>query len=386
MDDEFKRRLESYEKGELTPGQVKEIEEELEKLEKYLEIIEEEKQGKFTNTKVNMKKQQRIMKRGKWKARFQTALMVIGLFIIFTIVSAILTMVYYTTGKPDRGEALRNVVDYSLTVMNPYGYLDGSSSNSSAYFGMKATRDLKKVVGDETIKVGEMETKFFFSMMAVPKITYLGATSTNNPAFIYPGSSSRGFSGWDRLKKFPEGTVVSAYVSFSKLMSTEHVFSLFKDKDIRLVWLAVDTGFEKKEESVIEPIGFPSSPIWHDDDMILDSRKEEKGLFGTKTVSESSSSPEYEEGEGEPLHKQFLKTLRFLSKHERIANNFYWGKLNLSERIQYLEDNGFKHYGAVITGPTKEVLKLKDEKKISDVEVDEVRFWNWDNEVDGASE
>ncbi len=386
MSDEFKKRLEAYEKGELTPEQMEEVEKELEKLEKYLEVMDEEKEEKATNSNVDIKKQQRIMKRAKWKARFQTALMAIGLFIAFTIVSSIVTMAYYSMGNPDRGETLRNVIDYSLTVTNPYGEMGGSSTNTSAYFGMEATRDIQKVIGDETIKVGEMETNFFFSFMSLPKVTYLGTTSTDSPAFIYPGAGSRGFSGWDRLEKLPEGTVVSAYVSFSELMDTEQVFSLFDSKDMRLLWLAVDTGLEQKKDVIFEPIGFPSSPIWHNDDMILDSYEEEKGLFGTEIVSEGYSSPDYEVGEGEPLHKQFLKTLRFLSKYERKANNFYWGELNLTERIQYLEDNGFKHYGVVITGPTKEVLKLKDEKKINDLEVDEVGFWNWSSEFDGMSE
>ena len=90
MSDEFKKRLESYEKGELTPEQMEEVEKELEKLEKYLEVIDEEKEEKATNSNVDIKKQQRIMKRAKWKARFQTALMAIGLFIVFTIVSSII--------------------------------------------------------------------------------------------------------------------------------------------------------------------------------------------------------------------------------------------------------------------------------------------------------
>lgn len=83
-------------------------------------------------------------------------------------------------------------------------------------------------------------------------------------------------------------------------------------------------------------------------------------------------------GEYEVLHAQFFKTLRLLENYESKADKLYQrGRLELNDRIQYLEANGVKHYGAVITGPTKEVLSLRDETAIALVEVDEVDFWNW---------
>lgn len=48
--------------------------------------------------------------------------------------------------------------------------------------------------------------------------------------------------------------------------------------------------------------------------------------------------------------EQFLKTLEFLKQHERKANKLYNGDLNLENRIDYLTENGFYHYGIVITG------------------------------------
>ena len=42
MSDEFKKRLESYEKGELSAEEAKKIEKELESMERYLEETDEE--------------------------------------------------------------------------------------------------------------------------------------------------------------------------------------------------------------------------------------------------------------------------------------------------------------------------------------------------------
>jgi Sigma factor regulator C-terminal/Sigma factor regulator N-terminal len=382
VSDEFKRKLEAYEKGELSDTELEEVEKELEKLEKYQEFLEENETEEKKDLNSNEKKQQKILRRSKWKARLQTAFAALGIFLILTIISSLLTAMYYSWGTPDRVDVFSNVIDQTLTITDPYGDMDGTSTNSKPYFGLEATRSLNKKVGHEIIKVGELKTNFLFSMMSYPEREYFGNISENKPAFSYPGAGDRNMSDWNKLENLPEGTVVSAYLSFAELTETDEVFQRFEGKEIDLIWLAVDTGLEAKDEwdegIIFEPIGFPSFPIWHDDDMILDSREEEKGLFGSRIVSEGHSSPDYTEGDQEVLHQQFLKTLYFLKNHERKANNLYFGKLDLSKRIDYLESNGFQHYGVVITGPTKEVLKLKEEAWVGELEVDEVRFWNWE--------
>ncbi|MFT8319983.1 MAG: anti-sigma factor [Bacillus sp. (in: firmicutes)] len=378
MSDEFKRKLEAYEKGELPAKEAEEIEKDLEKLEQYLEVMEEPITEVSKKPSLSEKKQKKIMKYSKWKARWLTAFSVFGIFIVFTIVSSIITNVFYAWGNPDRSEVYRNIIDYTLTVTDPYGQYGGGGSNTTAYFGMEATRDLNKQVGSNMKKVGEIKTKFLFALMGNPVKTDYGTVSQNVPSFSYPGVGDENPQGWERLEKLPEETVVSAYLSFSKLMDTKEVLKQFEGKNMELIWLAVDTGKEGKEENFTDPIGFPGSPIWFEDDMILDSRVEEKGKFGSGTISESYSSPDYEEGDPQILHQQFMKTLTFLEKYEGKANKLYFGNLELSQRIKYLEKNGFQHYGVVITGPTKEVLKLQKEKWARDIAIDEVDLWNWD--------
>ena len=68
----------------------------------------------------------------------------------------------------------------------------------------------------------------------------------NTPTFSYPRVGERNVSDWKRLEQLPEGTVVSAYLSFAELIDTEKVFQLFEGRDMDLIWFAVDTGFEGK--------------------------------------------------------------------------------------------------------------------------------------------
>lgn len=378
MSDEFDRKLNAYDRGELTGKELEAFERELDKLEAYQNALEN-KLDKNHDSSIHIKKQRKIMTKGKWKARLQTAFTALGIFILFTILSMILTAVYYSWGNPDRADKYRNIIDYTLTITNPYGDFGGTSTGTKPYFGLDATRDLKKMIGNETIKVGELEVNFLFSLMSFPEVTYNGKEKQTYPSFSHPKSSGNFGSDWNKLEKLPEGTVVSAYVSFDKLLESSEVEQLFSTKEMHLLWLAVDTGMEADPEfPTTEPIGFPSHPIWHEDDMIQDSYEEESGWFGSRIVSESYSSPTYHEGDQEMLHEQFMKTLYFLKDHEKKANQLVFDKLDLENRIDYLKENGIMHYGAVITGPTKEVQKLQDESIIAEVMIDEVDFWNWD--------
>lgn len=384
MSDDFKRKLEAYEKGELNESELEALEKELDKLEEYQEFLQEndpQEQVNASTLSIN-KKQKKMLRHGKWKARFQTALVAIGIFIVFTIFSTIFTGIYYSWGSPDRVDVFRNIIDNTLTITNPYGNRGGTSTSSTSYFGLQATRNLNKVVGHDQIEVGELKMNFLFSWMTIPEEQNYGRINHDQPMFALPGSGVTGEGDWNQLENLPEGTVVSAYVSFSTLLETQEVFDFFDGRNMDLLWFPVTTGIENEypfDGIILDPIGFPSSPIWLDDDFIVTERTEENsGWFGGKIVSETAESPEYEEGDYQVLHNQFMKTLTFLEQHENKVNNIVWGRLNLSEIIDYLNENGFQHYGAVITGPTKEILQLQEEDTIALLEIDEVGFWNWE--------
>ncbi|OLO38126.1 hypothetical protein BTR23_12085 [Alkalihalophilus pseudofirmus] len=382
MTDDFRKKLDDYEKGELRDNELEQFEEELKKLETYQQYLEKnEKPPQASPPTVGDKKQRKILRRSKWKARFQTAVTALLLFLAVLIVTSVLTTLYYTWGNPDRGEVLSNVIDHTLTITQPDGYLGGTSTNAKTFFRMEATRDIRKRVGHETITVGDMKVNFLFSMMAFPEITYYGRQSQSQPHFIHPNNSEMYDDvNWIQLEQLPDGTVASAYVSFNQLYGTSEVFQLFEEKDLDLSWFPVDTGLDDQNDFhggvIFEPIGFPSYPIWHEDDMIVTSRTEEKGLFGS-IVSEGAVSPEYEVGDETMLHEQFLKTLKFLQPHESQVNQLARNRFDLAEKIEFLENEGIAHYGVVITGPTKELLTLKEESWIRNLQVDEVTFWNW---------
>ncbi|WP_100374279.1 anti-sigma factor [Bacillus sp. FJAT-45037] len=329
----------------------------------------------------NERVQHSRLRRNKWFTRLKTVFAAFGLLLLFLVVSSVVSAIYHSWGEPERVEVTRQIIDHTLTVSEPYGEYGGTSAQGGFFFNMEFTRDIQKKVGNEVVKVADFKVTSFFSQLRYPERTYYGKQSQNQPAFTYPGYD-RGMSDWERLRNLPEGTVVTSYLSFSELLETSDLFANMSGKDVEVSWLAVDTGKEQNDEwyggIIFDPIGFPNSPIWHEDDFIVDYREETKGFLFGKVISEGASSPTYQEGDVETLHQQFMKTLLFLEAHEKQSERVYSGRqLGLADRIHYLEVEGIKHYGMVVTGPTSEVLALEEEEWIEAMEIDEVELWNW---------
>ncbi|MBP3040553.1 anti sigma factor C-terminal domain-containing protein [Bacillaceae bacterium Marseille-Q3522] len=65
-------------------------------------------------------------------------------------------------------------------------------------------------------------------------------------------------------------------------------------------------------------------------------------------------------------------------EESRTYYESFLGLQFLSERYQYLQENGFLIYGAVVTDPVKELLKLKDVKEILEPRLGDIEYWNWE--------
>lgn len=395
LGEDFKRRLKDYAEGKLSENERKEVESELQKMEDYQNFLEEQMKEEGSNKmndsncprELSKDEQIKILKRGKWKARLQNALAAIGIILVATIIFNIFTAVFYDVGKISRREIYRDVVNSTIAVTQPNIRAGNSGSSTTPFMSMNLDSGLYKRVGSEDIRVGEMSVKFLLGQAGYPQRKWLMEKGVQDSSgmFCYPSSERMASDGeWIKLEKLPEGTVSEVYVSLDKFYGTGEILGKFKDKDINPLWFAVDTGFDKAEpglsDQIVYPIGFPSNPIWHNDDWTLVSSKEEKtGIIG-RTVSITKSAPEYDPYGSEKLRNEnFIKTLNLMKKYEKIVDRITnIPGLNLEKRIEYINANGINIYGVVVTGPSKEILKLKDEAWVAGIKVGEVRLWNWE--------
>lgn len=392
MSEEFKEKLKRYGEGTLPDEDRDEVERELEKMEAYQAYLDElmgeeerasseDKNIKFGKGKRNRPgKEKKIIRWGKWRARISNTLTVISAFLIFLIISSVITAIFYSTGE--RGETYSDVVSSAIAVSHPNTIVH-LSSGTGPFFSMNLTSKIEKQVGDEQITVGDYSMKLLFGWARLYNYSWTDDSRSVGYYFVYPQENQSATNSmdnsneWERLEKLPEGTVAEAYLSFDQFFTTDELLKKFEPKNLQPLWFAADTGPRTRQPVVNDPLGFPYMPIWHDDDMkVIQESKEKRGWFGGVT-SRSSVSPSVESyGDGELRNANFLKTLHLMQEHKSIADRVI-PFIDLDDSISYLEKNGVRLYGAVVTGPVKELLKLKEETWVSDLHVGEVRLWNW---------
>lgn len=397
MSEEFKEKLRKYSEGKLPEEEQAELEQELERLEVYQgyvnEIMEREDRlsgqqkediskgkGQGKGKKSHPGREKRIIRRGKWRARIANTFTVLSAFLAFSIISGIITAVFYSTGN--RGEIYSDVVSSAIAVSRPNTIVH-LNSDGNVFFTMDLSGKLLKQIGGETVDVGSFSTPFLLGLGGVSKFSWTDERSGGSYYFQYPetgqdsGSLRSDGGEWRKLEKLHEGTVAEAYVSLDRLYSTDELLKKLEPLNLRPVWFAADAGQSKREHFAGTPLGFPYNPLWHADDMKVTQTSEEKrGWFG-KITSSSSVSPGVESyGDGALREENFMNTLHLLQQHKRITRNVA-PFIELDESISYLEEHGVQLYGAVVTGPVKELLKLKEDEWISNMRIGEVRLWNW---------
>lgn len=373
MSDDFRQKLKDYEEGKLSGEERMEIEKELEKMEAYQAHLDEllGKERIITDDPTESRREARIIRRGKWKARLNTVLSVLVIFILVTWASNIFNSIYYGEGDPSRGEIYSDVTSFAIAVTHPNVSIF-LNSNTNGYFNYELNGDMKKQVGDERYKIGDYSLSFRFGKPSIQQMAW----SNDNPTYLfrYPDETYGNIEqDWSTLEKLPEGTVAEVYVSLDRFYTTDEILQKFKDKNLEPVWFAVNAGLDKTER----PIGFPYTPMWHHDDLTITSYKEEKTGKFSKMVTQGGVYPTVEDyGSGDLRNENFIKTLRLMRDYPSITREIA-PFLKINAVTKYIESNGVSIYGVVITGPTKELLKLKKESWVRDIHVGESRLWNW---------
>ncbi len=313
------------------------------------------------------KQQQKILLRAKFKNRFNIAATLLFLFIALQIAGSFLSAVYFNWGKENSllyksqktavliTEFTFPNVTIPLTI-RPMFYTNAgwghSSLNIKPYFVANGSYALQKQVGRENYTIGHLNINYIFSIIN-RRWSWDQGMLDNNLFFFHPGQIDRATASayeqaWDVLDIIPEGTVAELGLSFWEPYTIDEVIELFSDFDIEITWYAIATGLELSEE---EDRLAPLTAF--------------RGVWGFS---------------GSEREEYFIESMKFLVENQKIANQIYRGapsKLRLDERLEYLHENGVKAYGVVVTGPSKELLKLKGLEAVYSPALGEYRLWNW---------
>ena len=249
------------------------------------------------------------------------------------------------------------------------------------FLTQKMTYPVVRKVGKENKVVGEMNiSKTFFGTNSQRTIQYLEKGLGNNYPFYLPEHPKTGAkldaggnpNVWTKLDKVHEGTVAELSFSTSKFMTAEELLQLLKPYDVDVLWAPLYTG----EFKTIKDVSYSSSTG-------LISLSSIFGLSGGRDAGDDYMS----EGKINVLTEERLSDSkqRMLTNMDNLLKNEgksyyenFLGLYYLQERYDYLKKNGFTVYGAVVTGPVKELLKLKDVKEIRGAQLGEMDYWNWE--------
>jgi len=325
-------------------------------MDSYEKLIQKAKNEEMDHTDKGTKKVKRAINSSRWKLILST------LMVILLIVPTcyMLTFGYYAFGT--KSTTLMDVTSKTLYITEPNTTLEELEFEMDfSLFSMDLSFDQYKQIGDEFYPAKHYNFHFVLNDLVkkeedskLEKL-YPGYPTQTNQWLAHPKQSIEfnNAKEWRVLEGLPEETVVEAYISLNNLYEVDAVENEMKNVDV--TWAAIYTGSEEtmlsSDGDVISPIGYPVQPdqtYW-------------------SPFRDSSSHEE-----------TFLEMLKELQPYESIAEEVTIQKnLELNERISYLEKNGFKTYGVVVTGPKKEIESLRKLSMVRYMKVGEVKLWNW---------
>lgn len=306
-------------------------------------------------------KYQKVIRKTIFTSKWKLICATLTMILLIVPTSFMITFMYYAFGTSST--TLMDVASKTLYVTEPNTSLEEIEFDMSfTPFSMKLAFEQYKRIGEEDYKANTYDLRFFLDSLSKKEVTTSlervapKHPTETNPWLIHPENKNLELDTgreWRVLDGLPDETVVEAYISFYDLMTVKEAEKAMPNVDV--VWAAVDTGVDKtnlsKDGDVVSPIGYPVQP------------------------DNSTWSPFRDASSNEEV---FMDILKNIEKHEELATEISSAKnLALPERIAYIEKNGVKTYGVVVTGPKNDVLALEKMNIVRTLKVGEVKLWNW---------
>lgn len=263
-------------------------------------------------------------------------------------------------------------------LQEDFGGID--SVEITPFLTQKMSYPVYKMIGKETELVGTKQmAKRIIPMYSTNNTEYLKPKTEREHNFYLPEHPKTGIKleanekpgVWTKLEKVHEGTVAELSFSTKEYKTPEEMLEFLEPYDLDVLWMPLytgeliefDTGWSSGGNSIsVAPFGFTG---------------------GRETGDDYNSQSKYglEEKFTDLNKKLMLRQMKNLLENESTSyrENFL-GLSYLEERYNYLMKEGFQVYGAVVTGPVKELLKLKENEQIQGANLGEMAYWNWSEE------
>jgi hypothetical protein len=323
-------------------------------------------------------KEKKIMTKYRFTLTYRVVKVLIAALFLFWVYMMAVT-ISYDSLHLDRKHIFYTQLAMDWTQPNIHKDFGGiAQSEITPFFTQKISYPVTRRVGKEEQPAGEMHIKKgLLNSYSTRALSYYQPDQGGGFRFYFPENpktgekleAGDGHGVWETLGKVHEGTVAEAAFSTERFMDPEELFALLAPYDLDVLWMPLYTGELKTFKGNTGSGGNSISPI------------PAFGLTGGREISDDRMSESEYEFTQEMLGKNkelMLGQMEKLLKEERKSyyENFL-GLGYLEKRHAYLEENGFQVYGAVVTGPVKELLKLKEIKELRGEQLGEMEYWNW---------
>ncbi|CAH0218590.1 anti-sigma factor [Priestia megaterium] len=380
---DMKHQWEKYKNGTLTDKEAEALEEHTENCEAcsaHLEhlLTEDELLSPTSSatslsddTMLDNKKVKKSIYIAKWKQRLSNVTTVIGSVVLLWIIGSFLSIVYYHQSKT---EYINSVNQAAIESAFPNVHIRETTSDTQSFFRMQSQMEAYKQIGREEQAIGTFTFHQLFDKTSGVEKEFSGGKYDLNLSFVYPDPKKLKLHAkeykewtnetWKALENLPKGTVSEVAISFDDTYSLKEVqqkMNAIDSRDFSTSWYALNTGNEQKTSTKDEPLidltstfGFPE---------FLDLPYDHKG---NQPHSTSKSN--------------VLNMMKLLADNEETVQKVRqldYSDLLLKQRYSYVKKHGVGVYGVVITGPTKKLLKLKNDPSITYASLGDVELWNW---------
>lgn len=323
-------------------------------------------------------KEKKILTKYRFALTFRVVKVLIAALFIFWIYMLAVT-ISYDSLHLDRKHIFYTQLAMDWTQPNIHKDFGGfAQSEITPFFTQKISYAVTRRVGKEEQPAGEMQIrKGLLNSYSARTLSYYQPDQEGGFRFYFPEDPKTGGkldaeddNGiWEALDKVHEGTVAEAAFSTDRFMEPEELFALLEPYDLDVLWMPLYTGELKTFKGNKGSGGNSISPI------------PAFGLTGGREISNDRMSESEYEFTQEMLGRNkelMLGQMEKLLKEERKSYyERFLGLGYLEERHAYLKENGFQVYGAVVTGPVKELLKLREVKELRGAQLGEMDYWNW---------
>ena len=255
---------------------------------------------------------------------------------------------------------------FAIEITYPNVTVEDQHDNTSiTWLGtLPYTNHLTKSIGNEQKYIGTVDiSKTLWTRWSTIDMHRIDQTTNHSYHFAKPSDDATIYkevdtTTWNRLAKLPEATVAELTFSLKNNISLQDFMTLMNKYDVNVLWVPL---FMNKNDSTDHYFGINGSY----------SMQVEHGATSQSFYNLSSLSAKETE-------KLFLKNIKDLL---RKGPNYYekWlGLHDLPKKYTCIQKEGLQVYGAVITGPSQELLRLQQENQLYNIQIGEIAFWNWD--------